>query len=302
MMARMRLLPDPERAWERAAHVEALDRAEIERRVGPFTGGVEVLSGGHANVNVRLGAERVLRVYRRDPAAAAKEASLLARGWRSFRVPAVLSAGEDFLVLEHVPHVPLEDTAACGAAVGRALAEIHAVGFDAAGFLGPDLAVAAPFGDCIGALRAYVDAVVDRLAPGLRGALGGRVGAFLDANAGALRGLASASVLLHGDFKASNLHGLPSGELLVLDWEFAYAGPSLMDVGQLLRWSPGPEFVAAFAAAYRRSAPLPDGFERWAAAFDLVNLVGLLDGVEPGTRRANDVVGRILATLEDDSA
>ncbi|WP_438013656.1 hypothetical protein WMF18_22255 [Sorangium sp. So ce315] len=53
-------------------------------------------------------------------------------------------------------------------------------------------------------------------------------------------------------------------------------------------------------AAYRRSAPLPDGFERCAAAFDLVNLVGLLDGVEPGARRANDVVARILATLEDD--
>ena len=74
-----------------------------------------------------------------------------------------------------------------------------------------------------------------------------------------------------------------------------------MDVGQLLRWSPGSEFVAAFAAAYRRSAPLPDGFERWAAAFDLVNLVGLLDGAAPGTRRAGDVVGRILATTSQSS-
>ncbi|WP_437961856.1 phosphotransferase [Sorangium sp. So ce119] len=297
----MRLLPNPERAWERAAHVEPLDRAGIERRVGPFTGETEVLSGGRANVNVRLGAERVLRVYRRDPGAAPKEARLLERGWRSFRVPAVLSAGEDFLVLEYVPHGPLQDTAACGAAAGRALAEIHAVGFDSAGFLGPDLAVAAPFADCMGALRAYVDAVLDRLAPALRGALGERVGAFLDANAGALRALASVPVLLHGDFKASNLHWLASGELLVLDWEFAYAGPSLMDVGQVLRWSPGPEFVAAFAGAYRASAPLPDGFERWAEAFDLFNLVGLLEGAEPGSRRASDVLGRVLATLEEDS-
>ncbi|WP_081426649.1 phosphotransferase family protein [Sorangium cellulosum] len=296
----MRLLPNPERAWERAAHVEPLDRAGIERRVGPFPGEAEVLSGGRANVNVRLGAERVLRVYRRDPGAAPKEARLLARGWRSFRVPAVLSAGEDFLVLEYVPHGPLQDTAACGAAAGRALAEIHAVGFDSAGFLGPELAVTWPFDDCIGAFRAHVDAVLDRLAPAVRGALGERVGAFLDANAGALRALASVPVLLHGDFKASNLHWLASGELLVLDWEFAYAGPSLMDVGQLLRWSPGPEFVAAFVDAYRASAPLPDGFERWAAAFDLFNLVGLLEGAEPGSRRASDVLGRILATIEDD--
>ncbi|XXY50976.1 phosphotransferase [Sorangium sp. So ce269] len=179
-----------------------------------------------------------------------------------------------------------------------ARAGIHAVGFDRAGFLGPDLAIAWPFDACIGALRAHVDAVLDRLAPALRDALSEPVGAFLDASAGALRGLASAPVLLHGDFKASNLHWLASGELLVLDWEFAYAGPSLMDVGQILRWSPGPEFVAAFAEAYRERAPLPEGFERWAAAFDLFNLVGLLDGVEPGSRRAIDVCGRILKTVE----
>ncbi|WP_437806030.1 phosphotransferase family protein [Sorangium sp. So ce1078] len=299
----MRLVPNPERAWARAAHLEApagaevgLTGEEIARRIGPFSGDVEVLSGGLANVNVRLGADRVLRVYRRDPGAAPKEASLLARGWRSFRVPAVLSAGADFLLLEHVPHGPLQDTAACGAAVGRALAEIHGVGFDRAGFLGPDLAVVGPFADCIGALRDHVASVLDRLAPALRGELSEPVSAFLDANAGALRELASVPVLLHGDFKPSNLHWLSSSELLVLDWEFAYAGPALMDVGQLLRWGPGPEFVAAFAGAYRARAPLRDDFERWSAAFDLFNLVGLLEGVEPGSRRAIDLRGRILQT------
>ncbi|WP_129349479.1 hypothetical protein [Sorangium cellulosum] len=56
--------------------------------------------GGLANVNVRLWADRVLRVYRRDAGAAAKEAGLLVRGWRWFRAPAVLSAGEDFLERE----------------------------------------------------------------------------------------------------------------------------------------------------------------------------------------------------------
>ena len=46
-----------------------------------------------------------------------------------------------------------------------------------------------------------------------------------------------ALVLLHGDFKVSNLHWADSDELLVLDWEFAYSGHALMDVGQLFRWS-----------------------------------------------------------------
>ncbi|MDC0676871.1 hypothetical protein [Sorangium atrum] len=49
----MRLLPNPERAWERATHVQTLARAEIERRVLPFSGEVEVLSGGHARRGMR---------------------------------------------------------------------------------------------------------------------------------------------------------------------------------------------------------------------------------------------------------
>ncbi|MDE2291301.1 MAG: phosphotransferase, partial [Elusimicrobia bacterium] len=103
------------------------------------------------------------------------------------------------------------------------------------------------------------------------------------------------AVLLHGDFKPSNLHR--SGEdLVVLDWEFAWAGPALMDVGQLLRWSPPAAFVAGFAAAYLAGGGvLPAGWRRLAELFDLFNLVGLLEA--PGKRRAADVSARVRRTL-----
>ena len=74
----MRPLPNPERAWERAAPAETqartgidlagadidLVRAEVERRIGPCSGEIEVLSGG-------LAASRVLELV--GPRLAAKD-------------------------------------------------------------------------------------------------------------------------------------------------------------------------------------------------------------------------------------
>ncbi len=105
-------------------------------------------------------------------------------------------------------------------------------------------------------------------------------------------------VLLQGDFKVSNLFWTIDRRLLVLDWEFAYPGPALMDVGQLLRWNPPAAFVSAFADSYRRhGGVLPEGWQRAAEVFDLINLVGLLGGAEPGSRQSIDVRHRIEQTL-----
>ena len=71
-----------------------------------------------------------------------------------------------------------------------------------------------------------------------------------------------------------------------------------MDVGQLLRWDPPAPFVAAFAGAYRDDGGvLPDGWRTWADVFDLFNLVGLLGGAAPESRRAIDVRARMTRTL-----
>src|SRR5581483_3413566 len=136
------------------------------------------------------------RLYRRDPAVARKEEALLRRGWRSFRVPRVLEAGEDFLLLEHVPHRPLEGSEEHGAAAGRALAEIHSVSFERAGELDASLEVRQPWDDLVGTLREYVASLSQ----------GARVLATIDALAGELRARSGTPVLLHADFKASNLH------------------------------------------------------------------------------------------------
>jgi fructosamine-3-kinase len=292
-------LPNPEREWERPAPVASLDPAEVEHRLGPTHGPLELLGGGHANINVRVGARRVLRIYRRDRDAAAKEKALLLQPWTSFLVPPVLGAGEDFLVLGYVPHGALTVSAEHGTQAGRALAEIHRTRFPRAGFLDGDLHVDKPFDDAIAALFDYARSEIARAAAAANdGDLGAVLATFFTDRLDALRAAAGPPALLHGDFKASNLHLTPANRLLVLDWEFAYSGPALMDVGQLLRWDPPAAFVAGFAEAYREDGGvLPDDWRMWADVFDLFNLAGLLGGATPGSRRSIDVHARIARTL-----
>jgi fructosamine-3-kinase len=291
-------LRNPECLWGRPNGSGTLDRFEVESRIGEVSEPVELLSGGLANLDVRIGADKVLRVYRRDPLALAVEAALLRRPWKFVRAPEVLSSGEDFLVLEYVPHGPLGDEVEQAEAVGRALAEIHGLAFPQAGLLDPTLDLSTSYPDVIGIFSDYALSQLDRAPSGVAAEMRPRIEALLVAHHDSMRRLARASVLLHGDFKVSNLGWTERGQLLVLDWEFAYSGPSLMDIGQLMRWSPPSSFVEGFARSYcGHGGELPEDWQRWAAAFDLFNLCGLLAGGEPGSRRAADITRRIVETL-----
>ena len=171
--------------------------------------------------------------------------------------------------------------------------------YPVAGLLRGDLSISEPFGDFVAALRQLADddaAVTDTA---LSPELFSRAAALLDGCSSELSGAAGPPVLLHGDFKASNLHWTHQQELLVLDWEFAYAGSALMDVGQLTRWSPPAAFVDAFEHGYLAGGGhLPDDWLRWAAVMDLVNLFGLARGLAPHSPRAADVARRIQTTLD----
>lgn len=297
----MTALDNPERSWEPPAATRAVDRDEICARLGVTDEPFRVLSGGLANVNVLVGERRVLRIGRRDPAAIALEAALLTRPWESFRVPALLASGSDFVVTESLRLHPLSDDAGGGELCGRALAEIHETKFAEPGFLSSDArSVARSLGDVVSDFTSHVRDCLTHVEPNVRSELEpGVLGLFSD-NVEALRSLARAPVLLHGDYKPSNLFVDDGGRLVVLDWEFAYAGPALMDAGQLFRWRTSQSFADAFAQSYRAGGGiLPDDWQRWARIFDVVNLVGLLAESPPDSRRARDLRQRIRETLEN---
>jgi aminoglycoside phosphotransferase (APT) family kinase protein len=295
LCALMVLLADPEPAWSHAV-LRAVDRAEVERRLGPTDERIEVLSGGFDNRNVRVGRDRVLRIT--DPATLPIQVTLLSRPWRSLRTPRVLATGDDFIVVEYLPLSPLDDAPAVGAAVGRALAEIHATRYAGSGFLAADLSLAQPFARDGDGGADYVRAMLAEAAPFLDAALVARVHAFvavLEAEAAAAY---DGGVLSHGDFKVSNLHLLPDGALVVLDWDFAWAGPRLFDVGQILRWCPPAPFVDAFAAGYRDGGGvLVDGWRRVGEMIDVGSMCAVY--AHNPIMRSNDEIPRRIAEIVD---
>jgi hypothetical protein len=295
-------LENPEREWMRAP-VASVDRDEVERRIGPTSDALELLSGGLVNRNIRVGRDRVLRIFCgldsgaafRDASLVGKEAALASRAWRSLRTPQVLARGPDFLVYEYVEHAPLSE--AHGAAVGRALAEIHAITYAATGLLGDDLSLARPFEDDQFTPRMYGHSQLAEVGAVLDRALAARIAAFLDGDPLAARNAVDVPVLAHSDFKLSNVHWTAAGLPLVLDWEYAWAGSRYIDIGQLLRWHPPERFVRDFAAAYLDGGgALVDDWRRFAETVDLCSLIGLCR--RPEARASDHLLRRIVETID----
>lgn len=291
------VLPNPERAWHADRVLKPLKREEVTRRIGPFEGEISSLSGGLANDSLLIGNDRVLRIYRRDVAAMKIEHQLLTRSWQEFRVPEVLEAGDDFLLLEYVPHETLLNQIEHGEAAGRALAEIHQTNYPCHGFLGPDLQIADRWGNFLEMMNDYIRSMFENPEHGgleQRNLLLEKILKRLSESRDELEEVCSSAVLLHGDFKASNLHWCREGRLLVLDWEFAYAGPPLMDLGQLFRWGCSESFQNGFVQGYvRDGGQLPQNWLALSRLLDLVNLVHLAVTREPDSLQTRDCLRRI---------
>ncbi|MFF8998197.1 phosphotransferase family protein [Streptomyces achromogenes] len=111
--------------------------------------------------------------------------------------------------------------------------------------------------------------------------------------------------LVHNDFNPKNVlvarHGDGTWRVTaVLDWELAFSGPPLTDVGNMLRFAHEypSGFAASFVAGFRDgSGPLPDDWRRLSRALDLFALADILthppdDGL---FTRARSVLARYAA-------
>ena len=288
--------PNPETAWHTEQDTLSIDRQDIIDRIGPCSEPIQPLSGGLANAAYRIGIDRVIRIYLRDTAALTKEAALLSRPWQSLRTPTVLERGADFLVLEYVPHGPLENSEEHGRLAGEALAEIHDRPFKTFGLLDEGFQIVQPFPDFVGSMSAYISSVGRNYGEQI---IFDRMAESLMAAQPSLDPFLQSPVRLHGDFKPSNLHGTGSGQLLVLDWEFTYSGPALMDLAQLARWGMPDPFRRAFESAYRGNGGQIDAdWQRHAELLDLVNLAGLLAKSDRPSTRYEDLRKQIETCLE----
>ena len=264
------------------------------------------LGGGYRNRNTRLdlddGESLVLRQYEVDDAArvCAIEAALLGRLRGVAPVPEVLAAdpagtaaGEPVLLTRFAAGIPLSaaladplsrpgDHAGLGRAAGQALAAIGTVSFPRGGFFA-DGTLRPAAEDLPGGLPGFVDACL---------AAGPAPTVLSAAELDGLRALARADEpfaaraggarqLVHSDFNPKNLLAVRAdgrwSVSAVLDWEFAYSGSPLGDVGNMLRFEQPPGFAAGFADGFRDGGgDLPLDWRQVSAALDLFALADLL--------------------------
>lgn len=302
-MAESDALPFAESGWERSiAQPADAERLVADRLAGwPALAGrpITVLGGGLRTLNARVGTDRVVRIALTPETSLVKEAALLRLVQGDVRVPEVIDGDDRTLLLEHVPHVELPASIQAARAVGRAAAAIHRRRFATNGSLDDGLRVHDPFSSALDGLRAWADSALAGAAGRRLGDDAGRIAHLWDREDAPLRSVCARPCLVHADFKPANVKWMPEcRDVLVLDWEFAWAGPALFDLGQFLRWGAPEPFVAALAAAYTEAGgDLPDGWRRAAELLDLFNLVGFLDHDEPRPIRDRDVRQRIGATL-----
>lgn len=325
---------DPTGRWERREPLVALadgDLRALLRVAAPRLTLLRAtpLTAGLVNTNYRIELEGapaplVLRVYTRDAAACARDQRLLRLVAGNVPAPAVLYADPDathfrlpWMLMSWIEGVPLPDALAnlapdeapsLATALGAAAAAIGSFRFPHPGFFTPNLSIAEPLDPPAAMTRERLRWLLFNGRAGVRlgSGLTERLSAVIETQCDELAPLAGHVALVHADYRDSNIL-VARGEggvwrvAGVLDWEFAYAGPSLFDLGSLLRREATmlpPGFAAQIVTAYRaHGGYAPLGWRRMTLLMDLMNLCGFAD--MPDTRGAMlaDVVSLVEVTL-----
>lgn len=319
---------------ERRCPVIELDGATLTDLVQPAIPSARIvaadlLSGGFVNTNYRVqlaGWDQalVVRLFVRDPAACQKEVDLARLVGSRVPVPEILFAdptgarcGIPYSVATWVEGVKLADILSSGDAdaiagaayaTGATLAAIAAFPFPVTGFFGPGLTIPQPWDAVQDFCPAFIaSCLFDGHAGNVLGAsLTTRLWAMVTSHRNLLVGIDRAPCLLHADYKAINLllrqvNGTWS-MAAVLDWEFAFAGPPLFDVGILLRDSHAlpPSFESQILAALQANGyALPTAWKPITKMLDLMNLCDFLNTPEPRPILRDYAMHRIRETLEE---
>jgi aminoglycoside phosphotransferase (APT) family kinase protein len=323
----------PEAIWLRPEPRRVVPAQVLEavRAVFPGHRIVEVrpLEGGLRNANFQLQLDSspgrvVLRIYEQDATLCRKETDILKLISRSVPAPEVIHvephATDDvppFALLRYIEGITFRELKRQGNngpisraayAIGQTLASIGQMAFPKAGWLGPGLSVKSFLLDGSQPTPNFIDlcltsAIVrQRMKKELRDQTSSLVWSYAEK----LASLDDERCLVHGDFGNRNLLVRQTAEswiaASVLDWELAYAGPPLADIGHFLRYecAAHPLVEPHFSNGYLQAGgTLPPDWRRLARVIDLVALCkSLTHDVLP-----DDVVTELLelvrATVEN---
>ncbi len=270
-----------------------------------------------------------VRVYLRDADSAPIEQAVMQLALRhGLPVPEILYAARKnpvtphpYVLVDWLPGETLQsaltthaddpaEAVALGEAVGGLLAELDAIRFPHAGFFKPSLAIATPLrldGEAVSSLlRSWCREPLpaSRLDAGLAAALDD----CLAQHASILDEVEDLEpALTHGDFDATNIlvQRTDDGWRIsgLLDWEFAFAGSPLVDLGHALRPPGGsaPGFTAGLERGFRlHGGRLPADWRRQAQLLDLLSWLQFLQRPAAGARLvldANTMIRTIISRV-----
>jgi len=326
-----------EEGWEqeRLPRLE-LSRAELQQLVEPAFPGASitdhvVLTTGLANTNIRFRIREreesyVLRLHTREPQAALRERELMRylasnpgpsipvapliyadpapqRGTHPYSIWGFVEGKLLQDLFKTLPDAELVDIAG---ACGRVAASLASHRFPSCGEFGESLFIVEPYG----APSQFVPDVVhnalfgslagERLGVPLRDALWTAVAR----TAPLLSEIDGRYALVHADYKRSNILLQRSAATwsvsAVLDWEFACAGPPLIDVGLFLRAGKAlpAGFRDAFVAGYRHAGgELPAEWLRLSRLVDLVSQMTFLNDPRDRPRLITETTGVVKETV-----
>ena len=305
-----------------------VEKALPQRRVA----GVQQLSGGLINTNLKVTfstgeAPVVLRLHQKGPASCLKETNVLQLVGRTVPVPDVLYVepngidnsgpysilqfveGLTFQQLKRTRNLPAIHQAS--ASVGKTLAAIGRYKFAKPGSLigtpANEVEVGPPYTHTSDPIPEILDTFLSSAEVQRRlGPFAKRVHAFVWEWAPSLPDITDVSDLVHSDFGNRNIVvNEVDGQwevAAILDWEFAFSGSPLLDVGNFLRYECGsdplrePYFSQSFVAHGGR---LPDNWRKIIGVMDLTALVECLNHDYLPNDVLVEILDLILSTVDE---
>jgi len=257
----------------------------------------------------------VLRVYTRNNEAYSQEQAISKKFHKIIPTPQFLYASKEFTYpyaiqswiegshLYKLFDAPEDDLKAMAKSVAHTLYLISRETYPKAGFFNRELEIH-PF-ETNGTGHPFISYIEDCLSSGLAGKrlgeeLKDKVWKCVEANREYFPKLEPAC-LVHGDFNFDNIlidkkTFKVSG---ILDWEFAFAGSYLFDIGTFLRFESPSLFETAFIENYteEKGIKLERDWKRMIKMQDFSNLIGLLNNKESGPNLERDIKQLIEETL-----
>lgn len=320
--------------WQRRHQFVDVEETTISSMLQPVFPGraltsLELLTAGLCNTNYKftvagLAEAFVLRIYVREQEACSRDQAIFKLVAPTVPVPELLYADPAsnytdvaaYSVMRWVEGSLYSDILASGEqtaitagahAIGQVLAEIGKYTFPQAGFFGPDLSIAYPFAEENTSYLATLETFLlkkpasQRLGPEVTE----RLWELVTKHAHYLDQQDDLAALVHSDFKGFNIlvrpHNASWQVAAVLDWEFAFSGSPLTDIGNMLRYEHlyPPAFAQQFIQGYQeRGGKLALGWKQSTKLLDLISLCEFLNSPNPSNALIEEVTGLITHMLE----